>query len=283
MGKSISDNILFLIENALEEDLGNRGDITTLAMNAKSEKVNARIIAKQQGVIAGLDIAAQVFKFLDPDIQFPIKINDGDFVQYGDVLLLLTGSANAILSAERTALNFLGRLSGIASLAFTFKQQIKYMETKILDTRKTTPGWRLLEKYAVRCGGCMNHRSGLYDMFLIKENHITAAGGITNAVNNCHEYMEKNNFSAEIEVETKTIYEVNEALKLKVNRIMLDNMTVDQMAKCVKLVDGQIPLEASGNVTLENVKQIATTGIDYISIGAITHSAKNFDVSLLFD
>ncbi len=283
MDNTILNNAVPLIENALKEDLGERGDITTLAIGDKSENVNARIIARQPGIISGLDIAIQVFKILNRYIQFTPKVKDGEWVEPGDTLLLLTGPANAILSAERTALNFLGRLSGIATLAYIFSQQIKNTETKILDTRKTTPGWRILEKYAVKCGGCENHRIGLYDMFLIKENHITTAGSITRAVKKCREYMETNNFSAEIEVETKSIAEVKEALNLKVDRIMLDNMYADQISECVKLVNDRIPLEASGNVTLENIKQIAATGIDYISTGAITHSAKNFDLSLLFD
>ncbi len=283
MDKTILNSALPLIENALKEDLGNRGDITTLAMRAKSANVTARIIAKQHGIVAGLDIAVQVFKFLDPAIQLSPKAKDGDQVEPADILLLLNGPANAILSAERTALNFLGRLSGIATLAFTFSQQIKNSETKILDTRKTTPGWRTLEKYAVKCGGCENHRIGLYDMFLIKENHITTAGSITNAVNNCREYMQKNHFTAAIEVETKTVAEVKEALKLNVDRIMLDNMTVELISECVSLVNGRIPLEASGNITLKNIKQIAAAGVDFISTGAITHSAVNFDASLVFD
>jgi len=283
MDKSILDSALPLIKTALKEDLGTRGDITTLAMNAGSENVTARVIAKQSGIIAGLEIAIQVFTYMDLNIHFTAHVNDGDRVEPGDTLLLLNGPANAILSAERTALNFLGRLSGIATLAFTFSQQIKNTETKILDTRKTTPGWRILEKYAVRCGGCVNHRTGLYDMFLIKDNHITTAGSITHAVNKCREYMRTNQFSAQIEVETKSLKEVKEALNLKVDRIMLDNMTTEQIADCVKLVEGRIPLEASGNVTPDKIEKIAATGVDYISIGAITHSATNFDVSLLFD
>ncbi|MBN2412140.1 carboxylating nicotinate-nucleotide diphosphorylase [candidate division KSB1 bacterium] len=283
MDNTILNSAQLLIENALEEDLGHRGDITTQAMNAKSANVSARIIAKQSGIVSGLDIAIQVFKFLDPAIQFTPKVKDGDRVEPADILLLLHGPAHAILSAERTALNFLGRLSGIATLAFTFSQQIKNTETKILDTRKTTPGWRTLEKYAVKCGGCGNHRIGLYDMFLIKENHITTAGSITKAVTNCRDYMEKNHFTAAIEVETKSIAEVKEALRLNVDRIMLDNMNVELISECVGLVNGRIPLEASGNITLKNIKQIADTGVDFISTGAITHSAVNFDASLVFD
>jgi len=283
MDNAILNSAIPIIENALKEDLGSSGDITTQAISHKSENTNARIIAKQSGIISGLDIAIQVFKYLDKSIQCTKKINDGDWVEPSDILLLLTGSAMTILSAERTALNFLGRLSGIATLAYTFNQKIKNTETKILDTRKTIPGWRVLEKYAVKCGGCENHRFGLYDMFLIKDNHITNAGGITQSVTLCREYMEINSFSAEIEVEAKSLAEVKEALSLRVDRIMLDNMSAEQMGECVSFVNGRIPLEASGSVTLDNVKQIADTGIDYISIGAITHSASNFDASLLFE
>ncbi|NOY60466.1 MAG: carboxylating nicotinate-nucleotide diphosphorylase [Calditrichaeota bacterium] len=271
-----------LIDMALKEDLGDRGDVTTNAISAKNLPAAAQIVAKMDGVIAGLPVVTETFKTLDPKIKFEQIYQDGQSVQKGDVLLRLKGPAAQILMGERTALNFLGRLSGIATLTHQFVQAVRGTKCQILDTRKTTPGWRIPEKYAVSCGGGKNHRIGLYDMFLIKENHIVSAGGIPAAVNMCREYMKRNNFSAEIEVETKNPAEVKEALGLNVDRIMLDNMSLEKMCECVSIVDGRIPLEASGNVGLQNVRQIAETGVDFISIGSLTHSAKSFDVSLLF-
>lgn len=280
MALLLDDKIKELIANALLEDLGERGDITSSAIK-NNEHVSAQIIAKEHGVMCGGEIVRSVFYSVNPDIQIDIIANDGDIIKNKDVLVRLSGFSKSILTAERTALNFLGRLCGIATATNQFKNALSGLKTQILDTRKTTPGWRKLEKYAVECGGGLNHRIGLYDMFLIKENHITAAGGITAAVKFCRDYMRKNSFNAEIEVETQNIKNVQEVLKLAVDRIMLDNMTMLEMKWCVSFVDGKIPLEASGNVTLDNVREIAQTGVDYISVGAITHSAKNFDASLL--
>ncbi len=282
MDKKLLENFRKLIRQALKEDLGRRGDITTQATCPVNKVMTANIIAKQSGVIAGVDIAGLVFTTLDPSISILNQLDDGTFVNKPDIIASITGPAEVILLGERTALNFFGRLSGIATLTHKFVGQVNKTRARILDTRKTIPGMRLLEKYAVQCGGGDNHRIGLYDMFLIKENHISAAGGITNAVLACREYMQKNKFSAPIEVETGNLQQVEEALQLNVERIMLDNMTIMQMRECVALVHGRIPLEASGNVTLERVAEIAATGVDYISIGALTHSAPNFDVSLLF-
>lgn len=282
MDKAILDNALPLIAGALKEDLGQRGDITTLATCPKERVMIAHIIAKQSGVIAGIEIALQVFTILDASLSVKNHVNDGDHVNKGDILASITGPADDILMGERTALNFLGRLSGIATMTHLFTEQLKNSHARILDTRKTTPGMRLLEKYAVHCGGGENHRMGLHDMFLIKDNHITAAGSITRAVQACRAYMQDNHFTAGIEVETQNIRQVKEALELKVDRIMLDNMSTQQMRECVDLVNSRIPVEASGNVTMERITEIAAAGVDYISIGALTHSAPNFDTSLLF-
>ncbi|HPG37864.1 MAG TPA: carboxylating nicotinate-nucleotide diphosphorylase [bacterium] len=282
MDKILLDSAHALIRQALAEDMGSRGDITTLAICPVQKVMMAKIIAKQNGVIAGGGIAAQVFTILDPAITVQILIQDGVEVNSQDTIISITGPAASILQAERTALNFLGRLSGIATMTSQFTEQIKNSRARILDTRKTIPGMRLLEKYAVKCGGGENHRLGLYDMFLIKDNHIASAGSITTAVRACRNYMQKHNFTAEIEVETRNLAEVQEALDLHVDRIMLDNMSTTQMRDCVELVGDRIPLEASGNVTLDRIAAIAATGVDYISIGALTHSAPNFDVSLLF-
>lgn len=272
-----------LINLAFDEDLRQRGDITTLALGTPDHQVTARIIAKQHGVVCGLEILQMVFQQVDPAINITFKAKDGDVVEPRQTLVELSGSSEKILMAERTGLNFLGRLSGVATLTHHFVHKVGELGTKLLDTRKTTPGWRLLEKYAVTCGGGQNHRIGLYDMFLIKENHIAAAGGIAQAVRRCRDYKTRENLQADIEVETQNLDDVKEALALKVDRIMLDNMSLDQLKECVDFVAHRVPLEASGNVSLETVRKIAETGVDYISIGSLTHSATAFDVSLLID
>lgn len=278
----LQDTTRTLIKLAFLEDLADQGDITTLAMGIQNRHSNAVIIAKQSGVIAGLDAVHTAFHEIDSEIDLLFMVKDGDCVVQEQILVRISGPADHILIAERTALNFVGRLSGIASLTRQFVDAIAGLNTKILDTRKTTPGWRLLEKYAVACGGGENHRMGLFDMFLIKENHIAVAGGLANAVRRCRDFMQTNNFQAEIEVEAQNQQQVKEALSLRVDRILLDNMPLNEMKKCVEWINYRIPLEASGNVSLATVRAIAETGVDFISVGALTHSAKNFDVSLLF-
>ncbi len=271
-----------LIKAALREDLGSRGDITTLAVCGQETPAFAVIIAKEDGIMAGIKVAERVFKTINNQIDFAAQISDGQAIAKGAPIVEIRGSSAGILTAERTALNFLGRLSGIATLTNQFVHKITDTKAILLDTRKTTPGWRVLEKYAVRCGGGQNHRMGLHDMFLIKENHIAAAGSIDMAVQRCRQYMQNLAFRAEIEVEAKTFAEVQEAVELRVDRIMLDNMSCEEMRRCVQWVAGRVPLEASGNVSLETIRGIAETGVDYISAGALTHSAKSLDVSLLF-
>ncbi|MBN1481639.1 carboxylating nicotinate-nucleotide diphosphorylase [candidate division KSB1 bacterium] len=271
-----------LIKLAFKEDLGDRGDITTLAIGVTDHHCSASIIARQKGVIAGIDLLTLAFHEIDPEIDLTFAVKDGDAVRPDQLLAKISGAADRILIAERTALNFFGHLSGIATLTRQFVDAVAGLKTKLLDTRKTIPGWRSLEKYAVRCGGGENHRMGLYDMFLIKENHIAAAGGLANAVRRCRDFMRTCNFKAEIEVEAQNLQDVKDALSLRVDRILLDNMPLNEIAKCVEFVNYRIPLEVSGNVSLATVRAIGETGVDYISIGALTHSAKNFDVSLLF-
>jgi nicotinate-nucleotide pyrophosphorylase (carboxylating) len=281
MSYDIEKIIETLIQAAILEDLGDRGDITSDAIKMSDRIVKAKIIAKQQGVLCGVKIALTVFTTIDENIQINVMKNNGEWVDSGDVILELQGSSINILKAERTALNFLGKLSGVATLTNLFVKAVEGTKTRILDTRKTTPGWRQLEKFAVSCGGGQNHRIGLYDMFLIKENHIASAGGIEAAVKACRNYLSANGFSAEIEVETQNLDEVKQAFELNVDRIMLDNMSFDEMKTCVNYIDCRIPLEASGNVNLQTVRQIAETGVDFISIGSLTHSASTFDTSLL--
>jgi len=271
-----------LIDLAIAEDLGELGDITTKALEHPNRQGKAQILFKENGIICGLEILDFVFFRFHNNIHSKTTQKDGDCLNAGDVVIDIYGPIASILSAERIVLNFLGRLSGIATLTHHFVQAVRDTGTTILDTRKTTPGWRILEKYAVRCGGGENHRHGLWDMFLIKENHIAAAGGIDNAVQQCRTFMAENQIKCPIEVEAQTLSDVELALSVHVDRIMLDNMSLQQMRTSKSIVGNQIPLEASGNVSLDNVKAIAETGVDYISIGSLTHSANAVDVTLLF-
>jgi nicotinate-nucleotide pyrophosphorylase (carboxylating) len=272
-------SILKIISNALKEDVKN-GDITTKATISKSKKVIGKFLVKSDGIIAGLEIAKAVFKMVDPKIKFQIKIKDSSKIKYGDVAAIVSGKAQSLLTAERTALNFLQRMSGIATSANTYSEKVKHTKAKVIDTRKTVPGLRTLDKLAVKLGGCANHRIGLYDMFLIKDNHIEVAGSITKAVEACMKYNKKHRTKFKIEVETKNLKEVEEAIKTKSDIIMLDNFEVDEMKKAVKLINGKCKVEASGGVNLESVKTIAESGVDYISVGALTHSVKALDISL---
>lgn len=265
------------IKRALEEDIKS-GDVTTDTIVPVGAQLRGRIVAKQDGVVAGLEIAKQVMLALSEHVEFKINVAEGSRITKGTVLAELDGPARALLTGERTALNFLGRMSGIATLTRQFVDTISCTRAVILDTRKTAPGLRLIDKLAVQLGGGQNHRTGLFDMVLIKDNHIDFAGSITAAVKR----VRASETNLEIEVETRTLDHVREALELGVERILLDNMTVEMMRGAVAICDGKAKLEASGNVTLENVLEVAGTGVDYISVGALTHSPKVFDVSLEF-
>ena len=268
-------NISHCIARALEEDIGS-GDVTTNSIVPAGASLRGRIIAKQDGIVAGLEVATDVFRALNAEITFDAKVEDGARVKRGLVLAELNGDARALLTGERTALNFLGRMSGIATLTRQFVDAVAGTNAVILDTRKTAPGLRMLDKFAVRLGGGQNHRTGLFDMVLIKDNHIDFAGSITAAV----ERVRASGTRLPIEVETRTLENVREALKLGVERILLDNMSPETMLAAVKMANGDAKLEASGNVTLENVLEVAQTGVDYISVGALTHSPRVFDMSL---
>lgn len=267
--------ILGSIKQALEEDIGS-GDVTTDPIVSPDARASGEIIAKQSGVVAGLAIAEAVFRLLDHDVRFNARVTEGSRVEGGTVLAELSGSARALLTAERTALNFLGRMSGIATLTRQFVDQIAGTRGKILDTRKTAPGLRVVDKLAVQYGGGYNHRHGLYDMILIKDNHIDFAGSLAEAVR----LARASGSTLETEVEARTIEDVETAIQLGVERILLDNMTTETMKQAVTITAGRAKLEASGNVTLETVRQVAETGVDFISVGELTHSAKVFDVSL---
>jgi len=271
----ISPEIRATIQRALDEDIGS-GDATSEAIIPLEAKMMAQIAAKQDGIIAGLDVAKAAFLLVDEDFNFGALASEGQHVRSGELLATLSGPARAMLVAERVALNFLGRMSGIASLTRQFVDAVEGTGAVILDTRKTAPGLRLIDKLAVRRGGGQNHRMGLYDMILIKDNHIDFAGSLSEAVRRTRNVSS----GLEIEVETRTLEDVAEALELGVERILLDNMSLEEMREAVKLAKGRASLEASGNVDLRSVRKIAEIGVDYISIGALTHSVKVFDVSM---
>ncbi len=269
--------IIEAITRALHEDIGS-GDATSESIIPTDASMHGNIIAKQHGVVAGLDVAIDVCAHVDPLIQCTPVIPEASVVTPGTLVARFVGPARSLLTAERTILNFMGRMSGVATLTHQFVQAVAGTRAIILDTRKTAPGLRMLDKLAVARGGGQNHRIGLYDMILIKDNHIDFAGSITEAVNRARAAHR----GLEIEVEARTLADVEEALSLNVERILLDNMTLEMMRHAVVLNAGRAKLEASGNVTLETVRSIAETGVDYISSGALTHSAPVFDLSLKF-
>ena len=274
MSSHLIAEITTCLKHALAEDVG-AGDATTEAIVPEGATLRGQIIAKQDGIIAGVDVAAEVFRLLDPEIQFTAAIAEGGHIEAGGLIAEAYGSARSLLTGERTALNLLNRMSGIATLARKFVDAVAHTRATILDTRKTAPGLRTLDKLAVRRGGGENHRIGLYDMILIKDNHIDFAGSIDEAVRRARAA----GTNLEIEVEARTIADVNAALDLGIKRILLDNMTLETMREAVALNANRAKLEASGNVTLQNVKTIAETGVDYISVGALTHSPPSFDSS----
>ena len=274
MEKMLDPQILKIIQQALDEDIG-RGDATSNSILPPQAQMTGQIIAKQAGVIAGLDVAQAAYHLFDPQVDFQARVEEGERVENHQVVALVNGSARSLLTVERTALNFLGRISGIASLTRQFVDRVAGTPVVILDTRKTAPGLRLLDKLAVRRGGGSNHRIGLYDMILIKDNHIDFAGSLSEAVKRARTAAT----GLEIEVEARNLAHVEEALALGVERILLDNMSTEMMAQAVRLCKGRALLEASGNVNLETVRPIAETGVAFISCGALTHSARVFDLS----
>jgi nicotinate-nucleotide pyrophosphorylase (carboxylating) len=277
MNKKELENLHSIIHRALEEDIGS-GDITTLSTVPKKSVLEGMFIAKESGVIAGLEVVRETFQYLDKQVSFAQKVTDGQQVSKGTILATAHGKGRVLLTAERTVLNFLQRMSGISTTTRAYVDAVKGTDTVILDTRKTSPGNRFLDKQAVLLGGGANHRFGLFDMVLIKENHIAAAGGITQAVT---QVWATDTMKRLIEVEVKNLKELREALSLKVDRILLDNMDIKTLREAVRFTAGRVPLEASGNVTLKNVAAVATTGVDMISVGALTHSVRAMDISFL--
>jgi nicotinate-nucleotide pyrophosphorylase (carboxylating) len=269
-----------VIESALIEDIG-AGDVTSEAVLAEDAIGFAEILCKGDGVIAGLEVAAEVFALVDPGLRVELLVPDGSAVRKGDIVARVRGSAKGILQGERTALNFLQRMSGIATITRAYVNAVAGTKASITDTRKTAPGLRVIDKLAVRLGGGVNHRFGLDDMVLIKDNHIVAAGSITRAVDLCNTSLQARGLHLPLEVETKNLAEVNEALQCTgITRIMLDNFPLDQMAVAVRRIAARVEVEASGGITLDTVRAVAETGVDVISVGALTHSVRALDISL---
>ncbi len=269
-----------LVELAFAEDIGD-GDHTSLACIDKNEKGKSIIVAKDDGIIAGIDLAEEIFLKVDSSLIVKKIVHDGGKISNKDVVMEISGSSQSMLTAERTVLNFMQRLSGIATFTHQYVEQLKGLNTKILDTRKTTPGMRLLEKWAVKIGGGENHRIGLYDMILIKDNHVDFAGGIANAIDKTHQYLTQNNLNLKVEIETRTIDEVKQVIENGgVDRIMLDNFSPALIKEALLLIKGKFETEASGGITFITLREYAETGVDFISSGALTHSVKSLDLSM---
>lgn len=268
------------IRKGIEEDVQD-GDHTSLACIPSRQKSRAKLLVKDKGVLAGVEIAREIFTFLDPKSKFEIIKEDGARIKNGDIAFYLTCNSQALLKGERLALNTMQRLSGIATLSRQFYNETKEYGVTILDTRKTTPLLRFLEKWAVAIGGCSNYRDGLYDRIMIKDNHVEASGSITAAVNRVQRYLKNTKRQLDMTVEVRNIDELKEVLSLNVKpRVMLDNFNISEMKKAVKLVGDQLETEASGGIKLNNVAKVAATGVDFISVGALTHSAQSLDLSL---
>lgn len=268
------------IKNAIAEDIGD-GDHTSLSTIPKDAQGKARLIIKEDGILAGVELGVEIFKVIDPDLKVDVFLNDGTAVKIGDIALTVSGSTHSILLAERLVLNCMQRMSGIATKTHRIVEMLKDTKTKLLDTRKTTPGLRYLEKWAVKIGGGVNHRIGLYDMILIKDNHVDYAGGIANAINAAKKYLIDKNKSLQIEIEVRNIEELNQVITAGgADRIMLDNFDFETLRNAVSIIDGRFITEASGGITEDNVKEYADCGVDFISMGALTHSVKSLDMSL---
>ena len=268
------------ISNALAEDIGS-GDHTSLACIPEQAVSKAHLLVKDNGVLAGVQVALEIFKQVDASLKTSVFIQDGAAIKKGDVVLHVEGKAQSILKAERLVLNCMQRMSGIATATSLIVSRLSGLKTKVLDTRKTTPGMRLLEKMAVKIGGGENHRFGLYDMIMIKDNHNDYAGGIEKAIHAANAYIDEHKLALKIEIEARNLAEVNEILSIgKVNRIMLDNFSLTDLKTAVELINGKYETEASGGITLDTIRDYALCGVDYISVGALTHSVKSLDLSL---
>ena len=268
------------LDVALQEDLGD-GDHSSLACISAQTGGSQRLMIKDKGVIAGIDVASVIFNRIDPGLELEIFLSDGDRIKHGDIAFTVSGNAHSMLKAERLVLNVMQRMSGIATLTSAYVRKLIGLPTRVLDTRKTAPGIRILDKEAVRIGGGINHRMGLYDMIMLKDNHIDFAGGIENAILKTNKYLETSGKKLKIEIEARNLEDVREILRTgKVHRIMLDNFTISDTKTAVKLIAGSFETESSGGITMENLREIALCGVDYISVGALTHHVRSLDLSL---
>lgn len=277
--QSVNELIDRLIDLSFAEDIGD-GDHTTLCCIPEDAMGKSHLLIKEDGILAGVEIAKEVFARFDPTMVVEVLINDGAKVHRGDIAMVVTGKVRSLLQTERLMLNIMQRMSGIATMTHRYVERIEGTGAHVLDTRKTTPGMRMLEKMAVKIGGGVNHRIGLFDMILLKDNHIDFAGGISNAINRCHAYLKERNHDLKIEIEVRNFDELNQVLECGgVNRIMLDNFTVADTKKAVDLINHRYEVESSGNITLDTIRSYAEQGVDYVSVGALTHSVKGLDMS----
>ena len=268
-----------LIDLAFAEDIGD-GDHTTLCCIPDTAMGKSHLLIKEDGILAGVEVAKRVFARFDPTMQVDVLIGDGAHVKKGDIAMVVTGKVRSLLQTERLMLNIMQRMSGIATMTAKYVERLKGTKTHVLDTRKTTPGLRMLEKQAVKIGGGMNHRIGLFDMILLKDNHIDFAGGIANAINRCHEYLKEKGLDLKIEIEVRNFDELQQAMDCGgINRIMLDNFSVENTKKAVEMVAGKYETESSGGITFDTIRDYAECGVDFISVGALTHSVKGLDMS----
>lgn len=268
-----------LIDLSFAEDIGD-GDHTTLCCIPDTAMGKSHLLIKEDGILAGVEVAKRVFARFDPTMQVEVLINDGAHVKKGDIAMVVTGKVRSLLQTERLMLNIMQRMSGIATMTAKYVERLKGTKTHVLDTRKTTPGMRMLEKQAVKIGGGMNHRIGLFDMILLKDNHIDFAGGIANAINRCHEYLKEKGLDLKIEIEVRNFDELRQAMVCGgINRIMLDNFSVEDTKKAVEIVAGKYETESSGGITFDTIRDYAECGVDFISVGALTHSVKGLDMS----
>lgn len=268
-----------LIDLAFAEDIGD-GDHTTLCCIPDDAMGKSHLLIKEEGILAGVEVAKRVFARFDPTMQVEVLINDGAHVKVGDIAMIVTGKVRSLLQTERLMLNIMQRMSGIATMTNKYVERLKGTHTHVLDTRKTTPGLRMLEKQAVKIGGGMNHRIGLFDMILLKDNHVDFAGGIANAINRCHEYLREKGLDLKIEIEVRNFDELQQAMDCGgINRIMLDNFSVPDTKKAAELIAGRFETESSGGITFDTIRDYAECGVDFISVGALTHSVKGLDMS----
>ena len=275
------NNVLDIVKIAFNEDLKGK-DHSSIACIDKDKIGHAKVISKENGIVAGLQLAKWIFEYNDPKLKLLKLKKDGDFVKKGDTILEVSGNLLSILRSERIVLNFMQRMSAIATKTSSFVKMINNKKTKLLDTRKTTPGNRIIEKWAVNIGGGVNHRFGLYDMILIKDNHIDFCGGVKNAINKCKNYIDQKKLDIKLVIEARNLSEVKQIINLgRINRIILDNFTINETKKALILINKKFEVESSGNINIKNIANYADCGVDYISVGALTHSINNFDLSLI--